>query len=426
MRSGTKQMNRVEIGRTLRNMPADFKKLLTARFLFTFAVQMQAVVLGWRIYELLKDPLALGFIGLAEAVPAIGLALYAGFLIDRIRPLVAYRRVMYVSFISGLVVLSEHIFADHLPVASQAGLLYFAAFLTGTARSFSQPAIFASVPRIVERSKLLQATAMSSSAMQIARIAGPAVGGLIFGFLGAIVSSSLVCLMLLCGVGAMLMIKIDIPPPASHTAHRSIKDEFLSGGRFVFKHPVLFPALTLDMISVLFGGVTALLPIFADEILMVGPKGLGILRAAPAIGATAMSLYLSHSKRMRTGKWLLSAVAGFGVCILVFGISRNFYLSIFALAVSGGFDSISMVIRSSAVQLSSPDHMRGKISAVNSIFIGSSNEIGELESGFVAKLLGTAPAVYFGGIMCLLTVAIVAWVSPTLRNMNLEKMEKVT
>jgi MFS family permease len=405
-------------------MPSDFKKLLTARFLFTFAVQMQAVILGWRIYELLKDPLYLGFIGLAEAVPAIGLALYAGFLIDRIRPLVAYRRVMYVSLISGLVVLSEHIFASRLPTESQAGLLYFAAFLTGTARSFSQPAIYASVPRLVERSQLLQATAISSSAMQVARIAGPAAGGLIFGFLGAIVSSSMVCLMLICGVIAMLLIKKDIPPPESRPENTSIKDEFLSGGRFVFKHPILFPALSLDMISVLFGGVTALLPIFASEILMVGPKGLGALRAAPAVGATIMSLYLSRTNRLRTGKWLLTAVTGFGICILIFGISRNFYLSLFALAVSGGFDSISMVIRSSAVQLTSPDHMRGKISAVNSIFIGSSNEIGELESGFVAKLLGTAPAVYFGGIMCLLTVAIVAYISPSLRTMDLEKIER--
>lgn len=404
-------------------MPSDFKKLLSARFLFTFAVQMQAVVLGWRIYELLKDPLALGFIGLAEAVPAIGLALYAGFLVDRIRPLLAYRRVMYVSLISGLVVLAEHIFAHDLPVQTQAGLLYFAAFLTGTARSFSQPAIFASVPRLVERNMLMRATAMSSSAMQIARIGGPAFGGLVFGFLGAIVSSSIVCLMLVGAIGAMLMIKKDIPPPATRPGNISIKEELFSGGKFVFKHPILFPALSLDMISVLFGGVTALLPIFADEILFVGPKGLGALRAAPAIGATIMSLYLSRTNGLRTGKWLLSSVAGFGLCILIFGVSRNFYLSLFALGFSGIFDSISMVIRSSAVQLTSPDHMRGKISAVNSIFIGSSNEIGELESGIVAKLLGTAPAVYFGGFMCLLTVGVITWWSPTLRNMDLEKLE---
>mgnify|MGYP000529418168 CR=1 FL=1 len=403
-------------------MPSDFRKLLCARFLFTFAVQMQAVVLGWRIYDLLKDPLYLGFIGLAEAVPAIGLALYAGYLVDRKRPLIVYRRVMYVSLLSGLVVLVEHIFETHFSLTLQAGLLYFAAFLTGTARSFSQPAIFAAIPRLVERSSLMQATAMSSSAMQVARIAGPAFGGLVFGFFGAITSSTLVCLFLLAASFAMILIRKDIPAPESRNQHASIKDEFLSGGRFVFKHPILFPALSLDMISVLFGGVTALLPIFAEDILFVGPKGLGALRAAPAIGATAMSLYLSRTTGFRTGKWLLSAVTGFGVCILVFGLSTNFYLSILALGLSGGFDSISMVIRSAAVQLTSPDHMRGKISAVNSIFIGSSNEIGELESGIAAKLLGTVPAVYLGGALCICTVGVIAYLSPSLRKMDLAKL----
>jgi MFS family permease len=403
-------------------MNADFKKLLSARFLFTFAVQMQAVVLGWRIYELLKDPLYLGFIGLAEAVPAIGLALYAGYLIDRSRPLKVYRRVMYVSLLSGIVVLSEHLLAAQVPLALQVGMLYSASFLTGLARSFSQPAIFATVPRIVDRSMLMRAAAMSSSSMQIARIAGPAFGGLIFGFFGAVVSSSVVCLFLIAASIAMILIKKDIPPPQVKGEHASIKDEFLSGGNFVFKHPILFPALTLDMISVLFGGVTALLPIFAQDILFVGPKGLGALRAAPAVGATLMGLFLSRTNRMRRGSHLFTAVAGFGVCILVFGMSRNFYLSLFTLALSGMFDSISMVIRSSAVQLTSPDHMRGKISAVNSIFIGSSNEIGELESGIAAKILGTIPAVYFGGIICLLTVGAVAYISPTLRNMDLEKL----
>lgn len=406
-------------------MPLDFKKLLSARFLFTFAVQMQAVVLGWRIYELLQDPLYLGFIGLAEAVPAIGLALYAGYLVDRMKPLLVYRRVMYVSFVSGLIVLAEHIFHSDLTLPAQVAMLYSAAFLTGLARSFSQPAIYASVPRMVGRGELLQATAMMTSAMQVARIAGPAFGGFVFGFFGAIASSSLVCLFLLGAIGSMLLIKKEIPSPEALHQHASIKDELLSGARFVFNHPILLPALSLDMISVLFGGVTALLPIFASDILMVGPKGLGALRAAPAVGAAIMTIYLSRSStRMRTGGWLFSSVAAFGVCILVFGLSRDFYLSLAALAFSGAFDSISMVIRSGAVQLSSPDHMRGKISAVNSIFIGSSNELGELESGIAAKLLGTVPAVYLGGIVCLLTVGITAWLSPTLRRLDLSKLDE--
>lgn len=405
-------------------IPFDFKKLITARFFFTFAVQMQAVILGWRIYELLKDPLYLGFIGLTEAIPAIGLALYAGYLVDRMRPLLVYRRVIYVSLVSGIIVLGEHIFAEHLSVFSQAGLLYFAAFLTGLARSFSQPAIFAVIPKLVGRQQLVKATAVSSSAMQVARIAGPAFGGFTFGFFGAIVSSTIVCIMLVAGICSMLMIKRDIPPPENQSHHHaSIKDELLSGARFVFKHPILFPALSLDMVSVLFGGVTALLPIFANEILFVGPKGLGALRAAPAVGATIMSLYLSNFPlKGRSGTWLFTAVAGFGCCILVFGLSTTFWLSMAALAFSGMFDSISMLIRSSAVQLCSPDHMRGKISAVNSIFIGSSNEIGEVESGIAAKLLGTVPAVLFGGVMCLVTVGVVAYFSPKLRQLELDKL----
>lgn len=404
-------------------MPLDFKKLLTARFLFTFAVQMQAVILGWRIYELLQDPLYLGFIGLAEAIPAIGLALYAGYLVDRQRPLVIYRRVMYVSLLSGVIVLCEHIYALDFSLAIQVGLLYGAAFLTGLARAFSQPSIFASIPRLVERDQLMQASAMSSTSMQVARIGGPAFGGLVFGFFGPIIASSFVCLFLVIAYFSMLLIKKDIPPPSNRPNHTSIFEELFSGGFFVFKHPLLFPALSLDMISVLFGGVTALLPIFASDILMVGPKGLGLLRAAPAVGAAIMSIYLSYTNTMRTGRWLLTAVSGFGVCILVFGLSENFYLSMFALAFGGAFDSISMAIRGAAVQLASPDHMRGKIAAVNSIFIGSSNEIGEVESGIAAKLLGTQPAVLFGGVMCLLTVVAIAYWSPSLRNMDLKKIE---
>ncbi len=407
-------------------MPLDFNKLLSARFLFTFAVQMQAVVLGWRIYDLLKDPLYLGFIGLAEAVPAIGLALYAGYLIDRMRPLLVYRRVMYVSLVSGFVVLAEHLFATQLPLSVQVFMLYSASFLTGLARSFAQPAIFATVPRLVERNHLMRATAMSSSAMQVARIAGPAFGGIVFGFWGATASSTIVCLMLLAASGAMILIKKDISAPEMKNRHTSVREEFLSGAKFVFNHPILLPALTLDMVSVLFGGVTALLPIFAEEILHAGPKGLGLLRAAPAIGATIMSLYLSGSNKMRTGGWLFTAVAGFGMSILIFGVSQNFYLSLTALALSGAFDSISMVIRSAAVQLSSPDDMRGKIAAVNSIFIGSSNEIGELESGIAAKILGTVPAVYLGGLICLCTVGVAAYFSPALRNMDLEKLQTST
>lgn len=405
-------------------LPFDYKKLLTARFLFIFAVQMQAVILGWRIYDLLRDPLALGLIGLAEAVPAIGLSLYAGYLVDRMRPLLAYRRLIYVSLLSGLIVLAEHLLENDLSVPTQAALLYGASFLTGMARAFSQPAMFAAVPRMVERKQLMQATALNSSTMQIARVVGPAVGGVAFGFVGPVFSSSAVCVLLVLAILCMILIRKDIPAPTDLYKHASIKEELLSGIHFVVKHPMLFPAMTLDMVSVFFGGVTALLPIFANEILHVGAEGLGTLRAAPAFGAALVSIYLSkYHWQARTGKWFLSCVTGFGVCILVFGASRSYTLSVIALFLSGGFDSVSMIIRSSLVQLTSPSHMRGKISAVNSIFVGSSNEIGEMESGVAAKLLGAVPAVYFGGFMCIATVGVVAYFFPALRKMDLKQFE---
>jgi MFS family permease len=405
-------------------MLQDFKKLMTARFLFTFAVQMQAVILGWRMYELMQDPLALGLIGLTEAVPAIGLALYAGYLTDRSWPLRVYQGVLAISLLSGVMVLISQMHLSFFSKGFQAGALYLASFLTGTARAFSQPAIFAFVPRIVDRADLPKATAWSSTAMQVARIAGPAAGGLLYGFIGMTNTSWLVVVLLLAGVGALFTIEANPEPLPPSGRHASRKEELLSGAKFVFTHPILLPALSLDMISVLFGGVTALLPIFAKEILMIGPKGLGVLRAAPAIGATAMSFALTRIDVSRkAGSWLFTAVIGFGTCILAFGVSRDFYVSMIALGLSGVFDSVSMVVRSAAVQLASPDDMRGKISAVNSIFIGSSNEIGEFESGLAARLMGTVPSVVFGGAMCLLTAITIAVISPTLRKMDLTKIK---
>jgi predicted MFS family arabinose efflux permease len=343
--------------------------------------------------------------------------------VDRNRPLNIYRKVLLGSLLSAVVLLGSHLFSEHLSFAMQIFALYAASVITGTARAFSQPAIFASVPRIISREQLPKASAWMSTAMQVARIAGPAAGGIIFGFVGETASFLTISVLLVAGVVAMYMIKTQIEAPALTGEPRAMKVELAEGASFVFKHPILLPALSLDMISVLFGGVTALLPIFAKEILMVGPKGLGALRAAPAVGATLMSLFMTRVQiKQKAGPYLLTAVAGFGVCILVFAASKSFLLSLFALGLSGVFDSVSMIIRGTAVQLSSPDHMRGRISAVNSMFIGSSNELGEFESGVAAKLLGAVNATYFGGVMCLLTVAVIAVKSTALRKLDLEKL----
>lgn len=403
-------------------MPIDFKRLMAGRFLFTLGVQVQAVVLGWQMYVLTQDPLFLGLIGLAEAVPALGLALYAGYVVDRGRPLLIYRNVVGVSFLSGLVLALSQLYAAHLSHDAQVIALFVSSFLTGTARAFSQPAVFAAVPRLVERNLLPKASAWMASAMQVARISGPALGGILFGWIGVSVSAAFVCVALVGAFAALQLIRTPLPALPPHQ-HPSIKAEFLAGASFVFRHPILFPAMLLDMVAVLFGGVTALLPIFAAEILLIGPKGLGALRAAPAVGAALMSFWLtSRDFRKNAGTWLFAAVAGFGACILLFALSRNFTVSLVALTLSGAFDSVSMVIRTAAVQLSSPDAMRGKISAVNSIFIGSSNELGELESGVVARFFGVVPTAVFGGIMCLLTVAGCAYFFPKLRRLDFNQL----
>ncbi|WP_413574784.1 MFS transporter [Bdellovibrio sp. HCB290] len=402
---------------------SDFKKLISARFLFTLAVQMQAVVIGWRIYELTKDPLSLGLVGLAEAIPALGLALYAGYIVDRSRPLKVYRWVLQGSLLSSIILLIAAFYGKHWSDHWQILALYLSSVFSGAARAFSQPSMYAILPKLTKREGLSKALAWMSTAMQTARVAGPALGGLIFGFLGMEVSYSVIFVLLLGALFATHSIQMQIDAPDLTGESRAMVEELKSGLKFVFGHPILLPALSLDMISVLFGGVTALLPIFASEILNVGPRGLGLLRAAPAFGATLMGIYLTRVEiRKNAGRKLLFAVAGFGVSILVFALSQNFFLSLFALAFSGVFDSVSVIVRSTAVQLVSPDHMRGRISSVNSMFIGSSNEVGEFESGVAAKFLGTVPAACFGALMCLLTVGIIAWKSPTLRKMDMDKI----
>lgn len=405
-------------------MPRDFKKLMLARFLFTFAVQMQVIVLGWRMYELTRDALYLGFIGLAEAVPALSLALVAGYVVDRSRPLVVYRRLVIVSSASALLMLLSQLPSLGVSSHHQVILLFVSSFLTGCARAFSQPSMYSIVPKLIPRQMLPKSSAWMSSAMQTARVSGPAVGGILFGLIG-VSGTSAVVLTFLIGTSIALYL-IEFNPPANvPQKQKSISDDLLIGARFVFKHPLLFPAMTLDMISVLFGGVTALLPVYAAEILFIGPTGLGALRSAPAVGALIMSFFLIRKDvKKNAGPKLFTAVAGFGFCILIFAVSRDFTLSFIALLASGCFDSVSMVIRTSAVQLTSPDHMRGRISAVNSIFIGSSNELGEFESGVAAKFLGVMPAAVFGGVMCIATTGLIAWVYPKLRSLDLEELER--
>lgn len=374
------------------------------------------------MYELTKDPLQLGLIGLMEAIPALSLALFAGYIVDRSRPLSVYRRVVFVSFSSALLMLICQLESVGLSSEWQVITLYGSSFLSGTARAFSQPSMYSIIPRIIPKALLPQSSAWMASAMQVARISGPALGGILYGFLGVSGTAFVVCLFLLITQLVLLLIRIQIDP-LSRVKQTSVREELLSGAKFVFSHPILFPAMTLDMVSVLFGGVTALLPIYAAEVLFVGPKGLGILRAAPALGAAVMSYVLAQkSPEEKAGRMLFLGVTGYGICILVFALSRDYTLSLIALILSGAFDSISMIIRIAAVQISSPEEMRGRISAVNSIFIGSSNELGEFESGVAAKFFGATGAALFGALACLGTIGVTALLSPKLRRLNLKNL----
>ncbi len=384
---------------------------------------MQAILLGWRMYELTKDPLYLGFIGLAEATPAIGFALFAGLIVDNSSPLRTYRGVLIGSLLSGIVMLVTQLPSLNLTIHQQVIGLFCSSILTGLARSFSQPSLYAMIPRLTKKETYSKTNAMLTGTLQISRIGGPALGGFIFALYGLLPANIIICtslvLALICTAFMAPMPKIINPNPKKE----SISEKLLSGLKFVTKHPILFPAMALDMVAVLFGGVTALLPIYAADILKVGAHGLGILRASPAIGAAIMSFVLTrYEVTQKAGKYLLWGVTGFGVSILVFSISQNVILSAIALIFSGAFDSVSMVVRGTAVQLFSPDNMRGRISSVNAIFIGSSNELGELESGIAAKLLGVVPSAVFGSVVCLLTVGLVATFSPAIRKMNLKNV----
>jgi len=371
----------------------------------TIALQIQAVVVGWEIFKITKDPLSLGLIGLAEAIPAISIALYAGHIAD-----VSSKRnvikwsiaaMLFCSF--GLMIATSDemhfTFPDHIILTT----MYVLIFMSGLARGFYAPTGFSFLSQLVDRSILTKASTWNSSSWQIAAIIGPALGGLLYAAIG--ITNTFFIVLLFTFIALISILKIKSKPIIPQNANESIAVRLMEGVKFVFKNKVILNALSLDLFSVLFGGAVALLPVFADEILNVGAEGLGFLRAAPSVGASITMIWISLNKHPKSpGILLMYCVAGFGLSIIGFALSTNLYLSLFMLFLSGAFDSVSVVIRSNILQLQTPDHMRGRVSAVNTIFIGSSNEIGAFESGLAAKLLTTVPSVIFGGTMTLLIV----------------------
>ena len=393
----------------------DFRRFIIFLATQTVATSMQSVAVGWQLYQVTRDPLALGLVGLAEALPFIGFALPAGHLADRVD-----RRRLCLAAMLVLTACSTALFGLtrlDLIRADTAWTVYMVIFASGIARSYLQPTRTALAADLVPRELYINSITWRSSTWQFAAVAGPAVGGVLLAFGGAVLSYGTAALLLAAAWVALFR----VTPHPHHGAVAATPGVagLLEGVRFVLTQPVLLGAQTLDLFSVLFAGAEALLPLFAAEILHVGAAGLGVLRAAPAAGSVLMSLYLSHRPlRGRMGRALLVSVALYGLCISGFGISRSFPLSIGLLLLSGMFDNISVVLRSTLLQTLTPRQLLGRVAAVNAIFIGSSNEIGAFESGVAARLLGAVPAVLLGGFVPILVVALIAWRVPDLRRLE--------
>lgn len=399
----------------------DFRLFLTFRFFTTIAFQMQSIIVGWQMYELTRDPLALGLIGLAEALPNIAVVLYAGHAADRYN---RKRIIIWFTllFLTGTALLFLFTIRN-LGILSALGVLpiYGVVMISGISRAFLYPSIIAMMSQLVPRYLYTNASTWNSTAWHIAAITGPAIGGLVYGFFGVRNAYLTVLFFLLLALLLLSFVKNRPVPPVNE--EETLLQRLSSGLKFVFKNQVLLGAMSLDMFAVLFGGAIAMLPVFAAEVLLVGPQGLGFLRAAPMAGAVIMSLFIAHRPPMaQAGRFLMIGVTGFGISIIGFALSHNYYLSLALLMISGMFDNISVIIRATAMQLITPDEMRGRVASVNAIFIGSSNEIGSFESGVAAKLLGLIPSVIFGGCMTLLTVGIIARFAPRLRKLNLNRI----
>jgi MFS family permease len=400
----------------------EFNMFLLLRFAMVFAWSMQFIIIEWEVYSLTKSALSLGMIGLMEVVPAVGMALFAGHIVDQ-----KEKKGMLLKCIFGFSIISFGLFLLTWPrvvgdwsTDTILYSIYFMVFLGGLVRAFLGPTIFSLMSLIVPKKAYPNAATWSSSVWQIGAVVGPAVAGFSITWIGVHWS---MCAILACSIFAlMLLTQISKKPILNPKIGEPIMESLKEGVKFVYTNKSILGALTLDMVAVLFGGAVALLPIFAQDILKVGPEGFGVLRAAPAVGALLTMFVAAHLPFYKNaGIKLLAAIFGFGVCIIVFGLSTWFWLSVFALFMSGVTDGISVVIRQTILQLKTPDSMRGRVAAVNSIFVGSSNELGAFESGLTAKLMGTVSAVVFGGSMTLLIVIYTGIKLPSFRNLDLQK-----
>lgn len=387
---------------------------------------MQFIIIEWQVYSITKDPWSLGLIGLMEIIPAFSMALFAGHIVDQKekRNLLALCIAAFSLISLGLFLLTSPTLVADWSSTYVLYAIYALVFFGGFLRSFFGPTIFSLVALIVPKRVYPNAATWNSSIRQVASVLGPAFAGFSIHWLGENdqmgVHWSLLIVFGLVMFSLLVLFRIGKQPILNPNIGEPVWQSLKEGVQFVRNSKAILGALTLDMVAVLFGGAVALLPIFAQDILEVGSEGFGVLRAAPAVGAFLMmfvTAYLPISKN--AGLKLLGAIFGFGVCIIVFGLSSVFWISVVALFFSGVTDGLSMVIRQTILQLKTPDHMRGRVSSVNSMFVGSSNELGAFESGLTAKLMGTVTAVVFGGTMTLIVVIATAIGSPYFRKLDL-------
>ncbi|HEY3325888.1 MAG TPA: MFS transporter [Novimethylophilus sp.] len=405
----------IQLTSPLRNR--GFLKLLAFRLQIVLAYQIMAVVVGWHVYQLTRDPLALGLIGLAEVIPYFCCALFAGYAVDH------HSRRMFGVLASAVVGLNAWVLAavagGWLP-GHPSAWIYASIACVGLARAFIGPSFSALFALVLPREQYARGAGMGSSVFQLAVVLGPALGGALVGWASIAVAYAAAALLAACAAVSLLLLQVAEPPPAETVpVFSSIRE----GLRFVFGNQIILGAQALDMFAVLFGGAVAMLPMFVHDVFHYGPQGLGMLRAAPAVGALITGVILArHPINLHAGRLLLTAVAGFGTCIILFALTTSFWVAALLLVLSGIFDGVSIVLRTTILQLMTPDAMRGRVSAINGIFIGSSNELGAFESGVAARLMGLVPSVVFGGLMTLTVVAATARLAPGLRKLDLQQL----
>lgn len=403
--------------KTLKNI--EFRHLLFGRFFLILAFRMLATLLGWWVYQLTKDPLSIGFIGLSEVIPAVSTALYAGYVIDmnEKKRMLLICNYVYVLLISTLVALAFLENSYHLTGHQISYFIYAVIFLTGICRAFIGPLVPSMIPKMVKKENLANAVTLNQATFLTSSVFGHALGGFLIALIT--IKWTLVVIVSLMTLASIFFWQLKPQHSEYNKKEVNVLESMREGLAYIYKTKEILGALCLDMFAVLFGGAVAMIPVYASDILKVGAEGFGLLNAASDIGSMCIIILLSFIPlRRNQGKILLVAVAGFGLCIIGFGLSKLYWLSFFFLMLSGMLDGISVVIRGTIVQLKTPDKIRGRVLSVNSIFIMSSNEMGQFESGLAAKLLGVVRSVIFGGSM---TLAIALMVGLT--NKKLRKME---